>query len=62
MQVVVVHTATLESEYLVNQYSDLILPCYDYQPSIKVDVSWRLNGRLLTGSQVLQNGSLHITK
>ena len=62
MQVVVIHTATLQSEYLVNENSDLILPCYEFDPTVKVDVSWRLNGRLLLGSQILSNGSLHITK
>ena len=62
MQVVIVHTAVLESEYLVNQNADLILPCYQFDPTIKVEAIWRLNGRLLSGSQVMSNGSLHITK
>ena len=62
MQVVIIHTATLQSEYLVNQNSDLILPCYEFDPTIKVEVIWRLNGQLLTGSQIMSNGSLHITE
>ena len=62
MQVKVVHAASLKSEYLVNLDEDLILPCYDYDPSLSVDVTWSLNGHLITGSQLLNNGSIHIKK
>lgn len=62
IHVKVVHAAPLQTEYLVDLDHDLILPCFDYEPSLKVEATWRLDGRLLTGSQMLSNGSIHIQR
>ena len=62
MQVKVVHAASLKKEYLVNLDQDLILPCYDYDPSLSINVKWYLDGQLILGPQVLNNGSIHIKK
>ena len=62
MQVKVVHSASLKKEYLVNVDEDLTLPCHDYEPSISIEATWRQDGQLITGSQMLPNGSIHIKR
>lgn len=62
IQVKVVHMASLQSEYIVNSNDDLILPCYDYEPSLAIDVAWNINGIPIIGASILSNGSLHIKK
>lgn len=54
--------ASLQSEYIVNSNDDLILPCYDYEPSLAIDVAWNINGIPIIGASILSNGSLHIKK
>ena len=61
MLIKVIHTAPLLPEYLVELNGDLTLPCYDYEPNLPVQVSWRRNGVLVSPSLILPNGSLHIT-
>ena len=62
MRIKVIHTTPLLSEYLVDLNGDLILPCYDFEPDLPVQVTWRRNDITVPPSMVLQNGSLHITK
>lgn len=59
-----IHAAPLKPEYLVNLDHDLILPCLEhFDSSIKIETTWRLNGRLITNpGQLLNNGSLHIQR
>ena len=62
MQVKVIHTASLQPEYLVNLEDDLILPCFAFFKPDKVQVIWRLDEKIITGPQILSNGSIHIQR
>ena len=62
MQVKVIHTASLQPEYLVNLEDDLILPCFAFYKPEKILVTWRLNDKVISGPQILSNGSIHIKK
>jgi len=64
MQVTVIHTATLQPEYLVKEKDDLILPCFAFYKHKKTLVEWSLEThkteKLISRSQILSNGSIHI--
>ena len=54
--------APLQAEYLVNLDDDLNIPCFEFESGRSIDVSWRLNGRLIDNPQVFPNGSLQIQR